>query len=203
MCTTLFLCIVHLMQVFSVLTLNINAVTTVHKIASFTDFLRHGGYTIVFLQEVSASVFDDVPGYEVIYNFDTDTNRGTAILYKTGLAPTDIQLLPTGKAISCVINGVHFVNVYAPSGTNQRRARASLFNTTICPFMATNRPLVFGGDFNCVVSSNDQYPTPNTCAELTELLAAKDLTDTWRHFYPRQHQYTHFYNGGASRIDRI
>lgn len=189
----------------SILTVNITGITRLHKILALSDFLKFGGFDIVFLQEVNAPVLHNVAGYDVIYNIDidSDTKCGTAILHKPALVPEAVHLLPNGRAIALDVLGVRLLNVYAPSGGSKIRARAAFFNTEVTPLLATTRPIILGGDFNCVTAAADQVPTPSMCAELIDMLSAKDLHDTWRYFNPRTTQFTYVYRTGASRLDRI
>lgn len=186
-----------------IFTQNINCITSLPKVLALKACVQRGAYDVILLQEVNAPVLSDLPGYEAIFNIDRDHLCGTALLYRRALEATDIQLLPTGRAIACVIRGVQFVNVYAPSGGNRWRERTSFYQHDIIPFLTTTRPIVFGGDFNCVLSPADQHPRPTISAELRQILTSKDLYDVWRHFHPVYTEYTHFYNNGASRIDRI
>jgi len=70
---------------------------------------------ILFLQEVTQPVLDNIRGYTAYTNIGT-TRRGTAILTREHLPLTRTVCLPSGRGIAANFQGVWLVNIYAPSG---------------------------------------------------------------------------------------
>jgi exonuclease III len=63
-----------------------------------------------------------VGNYTAHINIGTD-GRGTAILVKEGLILTNIQRIPSGRGIAATLHGIRIVNIYAPSGSENKREK--------------------------------------------------------------------------------
>jgi exonuclease III len=187
---------------YNIATLNINGMSTSTKMAMLTDFLHKHAIDIIFLQEVTRPVFDDVRGYTAHVNIGAN-ERGTAILTRDHLTLTDIERLPTGRGMSACLDGITLVNIYAPSGAERRRERDAFFATDL-PYLLRRIPqtLLLGGDFNSVLTHLDSTGQPTLCRALSELIRGFDLVDIWEMSTNRP-VYTHYTGRGASRIDRI
>lgn len=108
---------------------------------------------IVCMQEF-ACVHYELPGYEVILNID-ERNRGTAILIRTGMNISDVRKSLDSRILAVTLqNAVTVVNVYAPSGSNNRTSRETFFNTALPTHMLQHAPfLIIVGDFNSIHSA--------------------------------------------------
>lgn len=191
-------------QQLRVLTANVNKISSDRKILALLHFLRDCKCDVVFLQEVTAEVVASISRFRVISNVDPETTCGTAILTAPEVEVKDVDILPNGRGTACVIQDILFVNVYAPSGTDNKRLRSAFFSQDICPlFYRNRRRIIFGGDFNCVLRDADQEPRPNKCFELQTFIDTYHLEDTWTSFHPGVQGFTYFYNTGRSRLDRI
>ena len=97
---------------------------------SIPDLLKRDKPDLLFLQEIyspSETVNDCVNklGYSAECNIDPlhPTLPGTAILWKTGLNIGLVHQLIERRAQSVICAEETYINVYAPSGTNNRRER--------------------------------------------------------------------------------
>jgi exonuclease III len=81
-----------------------------------------------------------------------DPNKnGTAILLKHGLNHSLILIDPDGRLVSIDLQSFTFINIYAPSGQNEKEERNNFLRRTVPAYALTFRlPLVLVGDLNCV-----------------------------------------------------
>jgi len=188
--------------IYKIETLNINGMTTPPRIAMLEDFLQKQEIDIIFLQEVTRPVFDDIRGFTAYTNIDT-TGRVTAILTKDHMQLTNIVCLPTDRGMAAQFQNVTIVNIYAPSGTERNRNRENLFSNEL-PYLLRDIPPSFlvGGGFNCVLANIDATGHPNYSRALQEFIRGFDLLDMWKTSQERA-TYTHYTNRRSSRIDRI
>lgn len=116
--------------------------------------------------------------------------------------------------LSIFSHPVSLVGVYAPA---QPADRADFFQNVLPAYLPTDsRPILMGGDWNCVSSDLDcVYPTRavapsrnsrlvGTAALTTHVLEPFHLHDAWRDQFPFTHAFTHFSNSAQSgaRLDR-
>ena len=103
-----------------------------------------------------------------------------------------------------------FLNVYAPSGSNNRNERAIFFSREL--FRSINLypgfTWIMGGDFNCVLSPMDVENgigfDQKKCPQLSDLVHSMTFKDMFRFLYPRRREYTFFRpNSAFSRLDRF
>ncbi|XP_047115928.1 uncharacterized protein LOC124795893 [Schistocerca piceifrons] len=156
------------------------------------------------LQEVVTTDLEQVPGFDVFTNMDAETRNGTAIMVRNGIDVENIKTLTDGRGIAIKIAETQVVNIYAPSGTENKRTRSQFFNEDMCGLLPHNNSnVVLGGDFNCVSAPEEQVPVLNLCMDLQELLRKLKLDDSWRVLYPDTTEFTYYHNHGRSRLDRI
>jgi exonuclease III len=115
------------------------------------NFCRDGDFDIVGLQEM---VFHSCPiiesRYHLFANMDPNKN-GTAILLKHGLNHSLLLIDPDGRLVSIDLQSFTFINIYAPSGQNEKEERNNFLRRTFPAYALTFRlPLVLVGDLNCV-----------------------------------------------------
>jgi exonuclease III len=103
---------------YRIATLNINGISADTRIRMLDDFLRKQDIDILFLQEVTHAKIETIGRYNAHLNIGTD-GRGTAILTKVGITLSNIQRLPSGRAIAATLNGIRLVNIFAPSGSEE------------------------------------------------------------------------------------
>jgi exonuclease III len=94
---------------FRIATLNINGVM------SRTEFLREQDIDVMFVQEVTQCVLENIWEYNA-YTILGTTCRGRAFGARDHLELQEITCLPSGRGIAVGLNGVWMVNIYAPSG---------------------------------------------------------------------------------------
>jgi exonuclease III len=108
------------------------------------DFLIREEIYIIFLQEVTEPVFDNLRGYTAYKNTGT-TRRGTAILTREHLSLTNTVRLPTGRGIAADLQGVWLVNIYASSGAEKWQEKEDFFNFGLpYLFQATPTTVIMG-----------------------------------------------------------
>ena len=140
---------------FSFGTININGLHSELKRFMLKNYIYQNGLDVVFLQEFVNELVCDIPGYVSHCNIGT-AQRGTAILLRNGLDLTSITLLPDGRGISGILGDILLVNIYAPSGSNNRSARVKFFQEDINILFRQNcEKIMFAGDFNCVTPQDD------------------------------------------------
>lgn len=190
-------------QAYTFVSLNINKITSALKLASLREFIYDSGADIVFLQEVRILNLS-VTGFRTIANVAPEAGTGTAILLREGIPANDIELLESGRGISCRIYDVTLINLYAPSGSSNKAERSLFFKEEII-YLLRRCPVnvLMGGDFNCVLHAKDQFPHFNYCKELHELVRNLQLKDSWEHKFPTQVKFTFFTSTSSSRLDRI
>ncbi|KAJ4446529.1 hypothetical protein ANN_13225 [Periplaneta americana] len=157
------------------------------------------------IQEVNIENFNFIgPQYNSIVNVG-DSNRGTAIIYRSGLSIQLYEQHQSGRITSLLLNtGVLIVNLYLPSGSNNRVLREQMIAQDL-PFYLRHKYniLILGGDFNNVLNARDQkgeyHPSPN----LQRLCNELQLLDAWEIVHGNNVQFIFHRGQAASRLDRI
>jgi len=127
--------------------ININGIASRARIMMLGEFLRRHDVDFALLQEVAHTNINNLRGYQVYDKIGT-TGRGTAILTKVGLNLYGIKRLPTERGISAYYNNTYILNIYAPSGAENRAERAMFYNTDIIDLMPhTTNEILKAGDF--------------------------------------------------------
>jgi exonuclease III len=83
----------------NIVSLNINGISARTRVGILHDYVRHHELDIIFLQEVTDPDAFNIIGYVTHLNIGADM-RGTAIMARNNLHPTDVTSLPTGRAIA-------------------------------------------------------------------------------------------------------
>lgn len=190
-------------QSFNIGTLNINTISNQNKINALHNFTRTHDLDILFLQEVySDELF--IPGYTVICNVDHN-RRGTAVALKHHIKYTNVEKSVDSRVIALRLQGsVTLVNVYAPSGSQQRTHRETFFNTTLAHFLRhqTNYTIL-AGDFNSVINARDATGEGNHSLALKNTVQQTRLKDVWEALHGTRVEHTYITHNSASRIDRV
>lgn len=186
---------------YNICTININNITNPTKLDALRTFVRSADLDVIFLQEVE-NVQLELPGFDLIFNVD-ERRRGTAIAVKQLLQYKNVHRSLDSRLISLLIGEVTFVNVYAPSGSQNRNNRESFFNSIVPFYLRTSNYVVFGGDFNCVVNERDATGSGSQSPTLKRLMTSMKLTDSWTELNGTRVEYSLLRHDSASRLDRI
>ena len=190
------------MNVLRIATININAIQNETRVAMLQTFIRAQDIDVVLLQEVVSPESIEMPGYVAYSNIGSNM-RGTAILSRRNLNITNLERIPSGRAIALECNGYRIVNVYAPSGTAKRTEREQFYNCELSVLLAKqSNPTIIGGDFNCTLAPSDSTGTVSHSNALANVISGLRFTDAWNQD-PRRPAYTHQTAHGATRIDRF
>lgn len=189
--------------VLTFLSLNLNSITCAAKWKIAAQFFRNNDADVVFLQEVSCVH----PPVSLPYNVYTNvgaTQRGTAILTRPGLELTNVECHPDGRIITGRLRDLLLVNVYAPSGTQNRVRRNEFYRDTIMYYLRDGHDnILFGGDHNCLLNSGQSSGNPNICWPLHKLVTGLHLEDVVDVLNITRTHYTCVGPVSSSRIDRF
>ena len=196
---------------FKVISINIAM-----SILSVNDILRLDKPDLLLVQEISNStqtLSDQVSrlGYSAECNVDPlhPNLPGTALAWKNSIKFSDYKCLIERRAQSIKIGSETYMNIYAPSGTANRKLRWAFFNELflhLLPAGGEKLP-VLAGDFNAVLTAEDTARNfaPKYCKVLDNLVTQLNYTDSFRHLHPTAREYT-FHRGAniaQSRLDRV
>lgn len=192
------------LQTYKIATLNINKITTTLKIDSLRDYIYSAEVDIAMLQEVDSELQINITGYDTILNTSLSGASGTAFLIKEGIVVSEIERMANGRGLSCLINGVRFINIYAPSGNHHRAERSHFYEQELLYLIRrAEEAMVLAGDFNCVLKPKDQQPNFNYSAELDRVIREMRFFDTWELINGDRQCFTFYTSTSASRLDRI
>ena len=140
---------------FIVLTLNIGGSST---IAGLLSILRLDNPHLVMIQEVTLSseqlcVQVSKFGYKAATNIDmtNPSALGTGLVWQSHLPVSDIYSVVECRAQALKLGQYAFINIYAPSGSQNRQSRREFFGQDIFRFIRSfsNHSLpIIAGDFN-------------------------------------------------------
>ena len=199
-----------------IMTLNINGLNSKKKQHLFFDFIRENNVHVINLQEHNlkdkANLIDMFYDYyHVFVNESINLKGGTATLIDKRITDNIIQVEKSADArilsIKIVINNkrLHFLNIYAPSGSKFHQEREDLFKTQILYYLRNNLSnTILSGDFNCIINAKDK--TKNGLCPISKSLQTTvnnlKLKDIWN-LLNNHIEYTYFRENYGSRIDRI
>ena len=186
------------------------------SLLGLTDILKRDKPELLFLQEIniSSQATNDIVsrfGYCAECNVDPlhPTLPGTAIVWKNNLKVSEVNNLIERRAQSVKCAGETFVNVYAPSGSNNRRERWEFFIELATHIIQAGRDklAVMAGDWNVILEQCDTTRNfqPKFCKVLARIVKNLNLTDSFRYLHPNVREYT-FHRGALiaqSRLDRV
>lgn len=139
--------------------INCNGIRQKIKQNMLKSVLKDFDIDVCFLQEINDTNLSFVqPTYKYIANLGP-SQRGTAIVYRDSLSVTDVHYEPSGRILSCLLDNIRLVNIYAPSGTQAKHDREHFFGEAIVPYLMGSTNTLLVGDFNCVLSQKDQTGT--------------------------------------------
>ena len=171
---------------------------------------------IVLLQEITVTtgqlqLFVAKFGYSAEANTDLldITRLGTGIIWKSELPISEITSVVDCRAQLAKLGPYHLLNLYAPSGSNNRTARRDFFGQDIFRLIRgvnTSEYPLLAGDFNCVLSPMDTERNfgDKNCAALKDLLTGFNYADAFRIVKPNITEFTfHRKSSAPSRLDRF
>lgn len=184
-------------------TVNINNITNKTKLEALHHFVRSQDVDILLLQEVENSSIS-IQGFNIIFNVD-HTRRGTAIALKSHIKYTHVERSLDTRLIAVRIHDkVTIINIYAPSGTQNRASREPFFNTTLAYYLRrATEQVIIGGDFNAIIHPKDATGESNFSLSLKNTVQQAQIHDVWDRLRRRVTQHTYITHNSASRIDRI
>ncbi|PNH10030.1 hypothetical protein TSOC_003293, partial [Tetrabaena socialis] len=180
----------------TLLTVNVNGMGTAPRAALLRVYLDRLARRpdVVLLQEVKcaeAGAFEDAlrrgagPGLpwegSVVYSPGSDNSRGAAVLLSAQASSRGVhvqqQEVDTEGRVACIDLDVQqhrlrVVNVYAPAAGAER----CLWLPSLERYLDTDRTLLVGGDFNCVVDALDEsVQSPHRARGAPQLRSLMDL----------------------------
>ena len=150
-------------------------------------------------------------GYKAESNIDMNnpTALGTGLVWQSQLQVSDVYNVVECRGQALKLGPYTFINIYAPSGSQNRQARRDFFGQDIFRLMRSFSNLshpVLGGDFNSILSAKDTERNfvDKKCPALKDLVDSFNLSDAYRMLHPDGEDYT-FYRPScaASRLDRF
>ena len=116
--------------VTKIVTININGITNRTRVEMLNKYIRRHDLNIVFLQKIIDPEILTMNGYDVYYNIGSH-KRGTAIVARSDIVLTNINKIPSERAITAEYKGLHIINIYAPPGTAKRMEREHFYNADV------------------------------------------------------------------------
>ena len=202
------------MDCLKIFSSNVNTCRDAKTRAGILDYLDRYRPDIWLLQEVNVQTDElqslvENKGYKANCNVDLDDENswGTAFIWKNQINLTNIIIFEDCRIQFAQVGRLNLLNIYAPSGQENRTARREFFGQTLFQHyrsLAPNLPLC-GGDFNSILYNIDARNNPNQkkSEDLRNLVHGFNLFDTFRHFYPHQVEFTFHRAESASRLDRF
>ena len=197
------------------LSLNVGMSST---LAGLTTLITAQKLDIIFLQEVrlnseQLNLIVNSLGFQANANIDQDqpSKPGTALVWKKTLPVSDVFTVVLCRVQVAMLGPYMLMNIYAPSGSEKKYARAEFFAQDIFRALRLNPDdalWLIGGDFNCVLKSMDIEGgvgfNQKMCPQLKDLVRSFNLHDVFRSKFPKKEEFTFFRAGKApSRLDRF
>jgi exonuclease III len=165
------------------------------------EFLWKQDIDLALVQEVTTPLLSATRRYTAYMN-EGKNRKGTAILAKEGIPITDIKRIPSGRGMAAMFNGTRIINIYGPSGAENKNEREMFYNNDLTyPLPTKHTYMILAGDFNCILANTDSTGTNNYSRALANIVHGFDLIDTWDVTTERR-IYTQYTSTGAFRIDR-
>ena len=191
-------------------------VASSHRVERIADILKRKQPDILFLQEVTlttSQIQDAVQAlkYKCESNVDIENPNtpGTAIVWSASLPVPEVTSIVTCQLQTLKVGSQTFFNIYAPSGSENRRARALLFTRDMFPHLLQPRGgllPILAGDWNCLIAPSDTTANyqEKYCKDLDTLVKTFSYQDVFRSKYPHVQEFTfHRASCAPSRLDRI
>ena len=175
-------------------------------------FINTHHIDIVNLQEIN---MDDESFYEcdnLMNNYTVIENNainkyGTACLINNNIATLNHKKDTNGRIISFDVGEATFCNIYIQAGSERemRANRENQISEDLPNILFNCKPsgLVMG-DWNCITKDEDatNNPASKKSPSLKRLITAFDWKDGHKIIHPTSKDFSHYYEEGATRIDR-
>ena len=194
---------------FTFFSLNVNHMS---NCGGLLLFLKQYRPHIVALQEISLSS-ENLSSLVQRYGYKAfvsriDSRPGVGFVYHQSLGVLDILPLEPGRLLQLKVDEfLTFINIYAPSGSQGRAARRTMFTETLLRNLKPrhSQPILLG-DFNCVLDRKDtlgNFENKN-CPALSELVRLFSYSDIFRILHGSALEFTYSNPGSfPSRLDRV
>ena len=169
---------------------------------------------IIFLQEITVTS-GQLKLYVVKFGYSAEANTellditslGTGMIWKSHLPVTEVTSVVHCRVQMARLGSYNLLNIYAPSGSNNKQSRRDFFGQDIFRLVASSSNIpIIGGDFNCILSAQDTERNFNDkkCPALSDLVTGFNYSDAFRLVKPNCQEFTfHRPNCAASRLDRF
>ena len=178
------------------------------------DYMKNNYIDILLLQEHNIRYKNNlcnemIYAYHVIINLSIAQKGGTAIIInkKLPIEITNQEFSADSRIISINIRLysqlLKFVNVYAPSGSDNNE-RDEIFQNDLLFFLRNHLDkTILAGDWNCIISNRDsESRTMQISKTLTNLIRQVQFKDAW--FTKKKNiEYTYIRHNYGSRLDRL
>ena len=186
------------------------------SLLSVGDILMTDKPELLFLQEVTCPTNELLTrvtslGYSAECNVDSlhPTRPGTAIVWKKSLKINEVNSIIERRAQFIKVGGESYVNVYAPSGSNNKKEREDFFTELFLHLLnkGEGKLPVISGDFNSVLAEIDttRHFSAKFSKVLRQLVRQAQYIDCFRFLHPAAQEFT-FHRGAhmaQSRLDRV
>ena len=132
------------------------------SLAGLSALITSERLDIIFLQEINipgVQIESQLPGFKAAANIDHEnlSTPGTALVWRSTLPVENVVAYSHCRIQFASIGMYRLVNIYAPSGSNNKEARALFFGQEMFNVMQLNNNfhVVLGGDFNCCLKPID------------------------------------------------
>ena len=195
--------------------MNVNGLSCKDKQLKLIDFCKFHRIDVLMIQEHNLRVKNKLCKeilnfFHVSINLAVASKGGTAIFIRNNL-PLELifcQNLANSRIMSLKVKIhdqlLHFVNIYAHSGSNLSKERDELFNNELLFYLRNNLDnTILGGDWNCVLSQRDtESSSAHISKVLLNMIRSIQFRDAW--FIKHKHvEYTYSRNNHGSRLDRF
>uniref|UniRef100_A0A803K7Y7 Reverse transcriptase domain-containing protein n=1 Tax=Xenopus tropicalis TaxID=8364 RepID=A0A803K7Y7_XENTR len=177
------------MAVLKGLSFNVRSIQSQLRRVTVFNFLAAFNVTVLFLQECAIPHLGNYENYAKDWTYGpfvwsgSNENRsaGVAILFKGPVKIQTVQEILPGRAlfVSVFIDGVlwNLLNVYA---SPEPKERIELFET-LYVFMASFKPTILAGDFNCVLNEFDRYGLGIRRADRSAATLIKNIVNDFKY----------------------
>ena len=197
---------------YKILSLNVGNGTTLGGLLSILSLENPH---VVMLQEITLSseqltLLVNKYGYKAETNIDihNQNTMGTGFVWKTTLPVNEVYSVIHCRGQLLKLGRYSFVNIYAPSGSQNKQSRRIFFGQDVFRVMrSVDKTLpILGGDFNCVLTAKDTEKNffDKKCSALKELVENFNYSDAYRLLNPIGEDFTFCRPScAASRLDRF
>ena len=140
---------------FVILSLNCRRFERYDKLINIKNYCDLYSPDLICFQEVFVpnylTIFSE--DYEVFANVETNQKIGTALAIRKGIRIMDFAMCNLGRIIGIKLSNIQVWNVYAASGSGNKKVRESFFRETLPNLMSIwkddTKHIVQAGDHNC------------------------------------------------------